>query len=189
VYPDDPGGLARLAATGDEAAWAALVRLFGGLVWSVARSHGLGTADAEEVFQTTWLRLTEHVGRLKEPDRVGAWLATTARHESLKTIRAGRRAAPTDDLGALDRGDDMTPELAVLESEAADAQAARLRRVWSAYQDLPPRCRELLRALIASPPLPYAEIAAMLGIPVGSIGPTRGRCLRQLRDLLGSTDA
>ena len=188
MYPEDPGDLARRAATGDEAAWSGLVRLFGGLVWSVARAYGLGTADAEEVFQTTWLRLTEHVGRLKEPDRVGAWLATTARHESLKTIRAGRRAAPTDDVDALDRSDDMTPELAVLESEAAGAQAARLRRVWSAYQDLPPRCRELLGVLMATPPLPYVEIAALLGIPIGSIGPTRGRCLRQLRDLLGRTD-
>ena len=184
MYADDAGGLARLAAAGDEAAWSGLVRLFGGLVWSVARAHGLGTADAEEVFQTTWLRLTEHVGRLKEPDRVGAWLATTARNESLKTIRAGRRAAPTDDLDLLDRGDDVTPELLLLESEEAAAQSARVRRVWSAYQQLPARCRELLRVLIATPPLPYAQVATMFGIAVGSIGPTRGRCLRQLRDML-----
>jgi RNA polymerase sigma factor (sigma-70 family) len=184
VDPDEVGGLVRLAAGGDEAAWAGLVRRFSGLVWSVARAHGLGGVDAEEVFQTTWLRLTEHVGRLKEPDRVGAWLATTARHESLKTIRAGQRTFPTGDLEVLDRGDDTTPEVLMLASEDAVAESTRLRRAWSAYQRLPIRCRELLRVLIATPPLPYVEIAAMFGIAVGSIGPTRARCLRQLRKLL-----
>jgi len=172
------------AATGDEKAWAALVQGFSGLVWSVARAHGLGNADAEEVFQTTWLRLTEHVGRLKQPQHVGAWLATTARHESLKAIRAGRRAAPTDDLDALDSGDDVTPEVVVLESEAAAAEASRMRDLWSAFLHLPDRCRALLRVLISSPPMPYTEISEMFGIPVGSIGPTRGRCLQRLRVLL-----
>jgi len=185
VYPDDPGSLVRLAASGDEGAWAALVKRYGGLVWSVARAHGLGQADAEEVFQTTWLRLTEHVGRLKEPDRVGAWLATTARHEALKTIRGSRRTTPTDDFDALDLTDGLTPEQAVLEAEENDAGAARLKRVWEAFQRLPDRCRELLRVLVATPPLPYLEIAAMFGIAVGSIGPTRGRCLRRLREMLG----
>jgi RNA polymerase sigma factor (sigma-70 family) len=188
MYPDDPGPLVRLAAGGDEGAWAALVKRFGGLVWSVARAHGLGQADAEEVFQTTWLRLTEHVGRLKEPDRVGAWLATTARHEALKTIRASRRTIPTDDLDDLDAADGLTPELAVLESEENDSGVARLKRVWEAFQRLPERCRALLRVLVATPPLPYLEIATMFGIAVGSIGPTRGRCLRQLRDLLGDAE-
>jgi RNA polymerase sigma factor (sigma-70 family) len=184
VHPDDAGGLVQLAATGDQAAWAGLVQRFSGLIWSVARAHGLGNADAEEVFQTTWLRLTEHVGRLKEPDRVGAWLATTARHESLKTIRAGQRTFPTDDLDVLDQGDDATPEVLILASEEAATAATRARQTWSAYQRLPIRCRELLRVLIATPPLPYVEIAAMFGIAVGSIGPTRARCLRQLRKLL-----
>ncbi len=174
-----------MAADGDEEAWGVLVKRFSGLVWSVARAHGLGTADAEEVFQTTWLRLTEHIGRLKEPGRVGAWLATTARHESLKAIRAGRRTTPTDDVEALDPGDERTPESLLLESEDNAAETARLRRVWAAFHQLPDRCRELLRVLIATPPLPYTDIAAMFGIAVGSIGPTRGRCLRQLRELLG----
>jgi len=188
VNSDDPGVLVRAAASGDETAWAALVERFSGLVWSVARAHNLSNADAEEVFQTTWLRLTEHVGRLKEPDRVGAWLATTARNESLKTIRAGRRATPTDDLETLDvPSPDATPEALAVASEEATAAADRLRRVWEAFQLLPQRCRELLRVLVAVPPLPYIEIAAMLGIAVGSIGPTRGRCLSQLRDLLGET--
>jgi RNA polymerase sigma factor (sigma-70 family) len=178
------GALARAAAGGDEAAWAGLVHRFAGLVWSVARAHGLSAADAEEVFQTTWLRLTEHIGRLKEPDRVAGWLATTARHECLKTIRAGTRTSPTAEISTLDRGDDVTPEVLLLAAEDAAAQTARLRRAWAAFQRLPERCRELLRVLMATPPLPYTEIAEMFGIAVGSIGPTRARCLRQLRELL-----
>jgi RNA polymerase sigma factor (sigma-70 family) len=186
VESADPGVLVRAAASGDEQAWAVLVERFSGLVWSVARAHGLGNADAEEVFQTTWLRLTEHAGRLKEPERVGAWLATTARNESLKTIRAGQRTTPTDNLDTLDVASiDATPEALAVASEEATAEAARLQRVWTAFQQLPDRCRELLRVLIAVPPLPYVEIAAMFGIAVGSIGPTRGRCLNQLRSLLG----
>jgi RNA polymerase sigma factor (sigma-70 family) len=187
VQADDAGSaagqLVRLAAGGDESAWSALVRRFSGLVWSVARAHNLRGADAEEVFQTTWLRLTEHVGRLKEPDRVGAWLATTARHESLKLIRSGKRAAPTDDLDSLDHGDDDSPEMQLLNAEQAAADDLTKRRLWAAFQRLPDRCRELLRVLIADPPLPYTEISAMFGIAIGSIGPTRGRCLRQLREL------
>jgi RNA polymerase sigma factor (sigma-70 family) len=167
VDSGDPSGLVRAAASGDEAAWAALVERFSGLVWSVARAHGLSNADAEEVFQTTWLRVTEHVGRLKEPDRVGAWLATTARNESLKTIRAGQRATPTDDLETWDVvSPDATPETLAVASEEATAEADRLRRVWDAFQRLPERCRELLRMLVAVPPLPYIEIAALLGIAV-----------------------
>lgn len=188
MYPDDAGALARLAAGGDETAWAQLVRRFSGLVWSVTRACGLGTADAEDVFQTTWLRLTEHIGRLNEPDRVGAWLATTARRESIKIINGRRRVSPTDDLDALDAGDQDAPEALLVQSEEQAAEHARLRTVWSAYEQLPARCRELLRVLFATPPLPYTEIADLLGIAVGSIGPTRGRCLRQVRELLGDAE-
>ncbi len=187
MYPDDAGVLVRSAADGDEAAWATLVKRFSGLVWSVARAYGLGFADAEEVFQTTWLRLAEHVGRLREPDRVGAWLATTARHEAFKVIRARKYASPTDDLDKLDRGDEVTPETLLLNAEEASADAARARLVWSAFQQLPARCQELLRVLLATPPLPYVDVAAMFGIAVGSIGPTRGRCLDQLRALLAGS--
>src|SRR6266545_7019707 len=115
---EDVGALVKSAANGDDQAWAALVERFGRLVWSVARGHGLGAADAEEVFQTTWLRLTEHVGRLKEPERVGGWLATTARHESLKLIRLRARTTVTDNPHVLDQGsDEASPEQAVLDSE------------------------------------------------------------------------
>ena len=186
--PDEIGVLVRAAADGDESAWARLVDRFSGLVWSVSRAHGLAQADAEEVFQTTWLRLAEHIGRLKEPASVGSWLATTARHEALKTIRAARRTYPTSDFDVLDRGDDATPEVIAVASEDAMAKAARAKDVWWAFQRLPQRCRELLRVLTATPPLSYAEVADMFGIAIGSIGPTRGRCLRAIRELLAGID-
>ena len=88
-----PGDLAKAAAGGDEAAWRALVERFSGLIWSVTRAYRLGAADAADVFQTTWLRLAEHIGRLDHPEYVGAWLATTARRESLRAARASATAA------------------------------------------------------------------------------------------------
>ena len=85
------GELVRAAAAGDQRAWEALVGRFGGLVWSVARAHGLSRADAADVSQTAWLRLVEHLHRLRDPERVGTWLASTARHEALRILRRGRR--------------------------------------------------------------------------------------------------
>jgi RNA polymerase sigma factor (sigma-70 family) len=185
VDSEDTGVLVRSAADGDQAAWKALVTRYGWLVWSAARGYGLGRADAEEVFQTTWLRLTEHLTRLKEPERVGAWLATTARREAARVVRARARVTVTDDSGLLDRGTDSdSPERLVLESEEATAELTRARQVWSAFQQLSDRCRELLRLLTAVPRISYLEIAATLQVPVGSIGPTRARCLARLRALL-----
>lgn len=182
---DDVGGLVLAAAGGDAGAWRALVERFSGLVWSVARGHGLSAADAEEVYQTTWLRFAEHVGRLKEPDRAGAWLATTARHECFRVARARTRVDLTGDLDALPpQVDDRSPETAVVESEESAAELAVLRGVWESFQALPARCLRLLRALLATPPPSYADVAAAFEMPIGSIGPTRARCLARLRDLL-----
>jgi RNA polymerase sigma factor (sigma-70 family) len=190
TVPLDDAVLVRSAASGDKAAWAALVDRFGGLVWSVARGYRLGFADAEEVFQTTWLRFAENVSRLREPDRVGAWLATTARHESLKLIRLAARSLTTHDAYLMERAsDEPSPEDAVLESEDGAERLRRARLMWSAFQQLPARCQQLLRLLIAVPPPSYAEIAATLGIAIGSIGPTRGRCLQQLRVQLADSEA
>ena len=190
VHPDDVGVLVRSAASGDKTAWTALVKHFSGLVWSIARAHRLGSADAEEVFQITWLRLIENVSRLKDPERVGAWLATTARNESVKVIRLGTRTTITDSAYVLDRAsDEESPENVVLESEEGSARMRRTRQLWSAFHQLPGRCQQLLRMLIASPPPSYADIAALLEIAIGSIGPTRGRCLQQLRALLAESEA
>jgi RNA polymerase sigma factor (sigma-70 family) len=185
VRTDDVGGLVLAAARGDATSWRALVERFSGLVWSVARGHGLANADAEEVYQTTWLRFAEHVGRLKEPDRAGAWLATTARHECFRLSRARTRVDLTDDLdGLAPQVDERSPETAVVESEETAAELERLRGLWESFHELPAPCLRLLRALLASPPPSYAEIAVAFEIPIGSIGPTRARCLGRLRDLL-----
>jgi RNA polymerase sigma factor (sigma-70 family) len=190
VDPDEIGGLTRAAAGGDAAAWLGLVERFSGLVWSVIRQYRLGAADVADVFQTTWLRLAEHIGRIENPEHVGAWLATTARRESLRTARAATRILPTDDAAILDRShiDDHSPELAVLDAEQAVVDSERAARLWRTFHQLSGRCRELLGVLMASPPPSYVEVAAALDMPVGSIGPTRARCLHRLRERLMSQE-
>lgn len=182
--PDDTGQLVRGAVGGDEVAWRGLVARFSGLVWAIARAHRLGNADAADVFQTTWLRLAEHIGRIEHPDRVGAWIATAARRECLQSLRSSAKVVLTDDAERLD----LTPaggnptEDAVLAAEQEKEDADRAAALWRAFSRLPSRCRELLRVLMASPPPSYAEVAAALGLPLGSIGPTRARCLARLRE-------
>jgi RNA polymerase sigma factor (sigma-70 family) len=169
-----PGPLVSAASAGDQSAWDALVERYGGLVWSVARAHRLSQADAADVSQTTWLRLVEHLGRLRDPDKVGAWLAATARHECLRVIRHTGRFVPDDDI-ELYQGADDVPMHARL--SAAEEQSA----LWRALEAIGERCRTLLRVLMADPPPSYDEVAAALSMPIGSIGPTRARCLEQLR--------
>jgi RNA polymerase sigma factor (sigma-70 family) len=186
VSPEDTGLLVRGAAGGDEAAWHGLVTRFSSLVWAVARAHRLANADAADVYQTTWLRLAEHIGRIEHPERVGAWLATAARRECLQSLRSAAKVAPTDDIDRLD----ITPtvgnptEDAVIAAETEREDADRTAAMWRAFGRLSGRCRELLRILMASPPPSYAEVAAALELPLGSIGPTRARCLQRLREEL-----
>jgi RNA polymerase sigma factor (sigma-70 family) len=189
VERGDAGQLVTRAADGDEAAWQRLVELFSGLVWSVTRAFRLANADAADVFQTTWLRLAEHIRRIDHPDRVGAWLATAARRECLQHLRSAGRAMPTDDLHRLEGTPVLNnpTEEAILEAEREQEDAARAVALWRAMGRLPARCHELLRVLMASPPPSYAEVAAALGLPVGSIGPTRARCLRTLRENLAES--
>jgi RNA polymerase sigma factor (sigma-70 family) len=188
VPANDLGTLVRAAANGDATAWEALVARFSGLVWSVARGHGLSRADAEDVYQTVWFRLAEHIDRIKEPDRIGSWLATTARNECLRLFRAGARTSITSDPDTLDSGNRGTaspsPEQLLVESEDAATEVDRLHELWRGFVQLSDRCRRLLRVLMASPPPSYAEAAAALDMPIGSIGPTRARCLAKLRELV-----
>ena len=186
--PDEVGGLVRAASGGDGAAWKAIVEHFSGLVWAVMRGYRLGPADAADVFQTTWLRLAEHLGRIANPGSVGAWLATTARRESLRTVRVSARTVPADHttLVSLGQVDDHSPEQALLDSEQAMLDSQRARQLWRAFRDLSVRCQQLLRVLTATPPPSYAEAAAALDMPVGSIGPSRARCLDRLREKLSS---
>jgi RNA polymerase sigma factor (sigma-70 family) len=183
VDRDQVGRLAEEAARGDETAWKTLVEGFSGLVWSITRSYGLSSADAADACQTVWLRLAEHIGRIDNPQYVGAWLATTARHEAVRVARLGARVVPTDDPAVLEVGiaDEPSPEEAVVKSEHALIDSRGASRLWRALGALSARCQKLLRILSASPPPSYADVAAALGMPVGSIGPTRARCLRQLR--------
>ncbi|CAM5293923.1 sigma-70 family RNA polymerase sigma factor [Streptomyces hirsutus] len=186
----DVGALVRSAAGGDAAAWKSIVEGLGPLVWSVVRAHRLSDADAHEVYQTVWFRFAQNLGRIREPEKTGAWLASTARHECLKVLRNARRLTLTDDPQLLDRvSEDGTPEQSLLEAEEAAAQSERVRRMWQEFEELGDRCRQLLRVLIASPPPSYQEVSAALGIAVGSIGPLRQRCLRRLRARLEARGA
>jgi RNA polymerase sigma factor (sigma-70 family) len=166
--------LVQAAAEGDQEAWDALVDRFAGLVWAIARAHRLSATDAADVSQTTWLRLVEHLGRIRDPERIGGWLAATARHECLRVIRhRGRFVADGDvDLDAV--ANEPEPSTLLLATE-------RTAALWRAVEALPERCRMLIRALMADPPPSYEDLAAAFGIPIGSIGPTRARCLEQLK--------
>ena len=170
----DAGLLVRAAATGDEAAWDALVARFSNLVWAIARNHRLCSADAAEVSQTTWMRLAEHIDRLQDPSKVGGWLATTARHEALRVLRGASREIPM--------GEDL-PEPPACEHALDDdlLRSERDRALWRAFSRLPARDQTLLRLLVSDPMPSYEEIAESMGMPVGSIGPTRARCLERLR--------
>jgi RNA polymerase sigma factor (sigma-70 family) len=177
------GSLVKAAAGGDAAAWRALVESFSDLIWSIARGYRLGSADAADVFQTVWLRLAEHLGRIENPDHVGAWLATTARRESLRVARSSARMVPMGDTALADvaQADEASPEQAVLQADQARRDAQLARQMWRVFGELSARCQQLLRVLMATPPPSYAEVASALELPLGSIGPTRARCLRQLR--------
>ncbi len=172
----DLSDLVRGAAEGDEQAWVALVERFSGLVWSVARAFRLSQADAADVSQTTWLRLAEHLGDIHEPQGVGAWLATTTRRECLRTLQKAQRTIPNDFEDDHLVSPDNTAEVDT--SLDGGRQAAALHR---AVDDLPEPGRALLRVLMADPAPSYAGAAKALNMPIGSIGPTRARCLQRLR--------
>lgn len=167
--------LVAAAGQGNGAAWDALVGRFAGLVWSIPRDLGLSSADAADVSQTAWLRLAEHLGRIREPEHVGAWLATTARNESMRTMRRASRQRPLDPgSSSFVREDGQSVDSGLLETERDAA-------LWRAFAQLSSFCQVLLRTLMADPTPSYAEISAQLGMPVGSIGPKRNRCLDRLR--------
>jgi RNA polymerase sigma factor (sigma-70 family) len=178
LEPQEIRDLVASAAEGDRGAWERLVDEFAGLVWAVIRSCGLFGAEAADVSQTVWLRFVEHVDRLREAERTGAWLATTARHECFRVLRRSGRQVPTGDVPELAAPDDADHVVNVL--TAAEARGA----VLAAMEHIPARCQQLLRLMAAEPPLTYDEIAEVLGVRRGWIGPTRGRCIDRLRRLL-----
>ena len=170
--------LVAAAASGQQGAWDALVERFASTVWAIARGHRLNSADAADGFQTTWLRLLEHLDRIQQPERVGAWLATTARRECLRVLRmSGRQVANGDDFDVMADPQTSRSHDRGLVTEERDRMLNQL------VDRLPTRSQVLLRLLSADPPLSYKEISDTLSMPIGSIGPTRARALEQLRRL------
>jgi RNA polymerase sigma factor (sigma-70 family) len=164
------------AKSGDREAWDALFNSYVSLLWSIALRHGLRESDAADVVQSTWLRLLEHIDDIRDSARIGAWLATTAQRESLRCVAQRRRIVLSDDDEVFDGPDRLLAPVdeALLAREQAGVALAALAA-------LPPSWRELLERLTQDPPLSYEDIGADLGVPVGSIGPTRGRCVRRMR--------
>jgi len=166
--------LVAAAAAGEPRAWSQLIDRYAVLVRSVCRAHRLDDADADDVAQLTWLRAVEHIGRLRDPDRFGAWVGTTARHECLRILRGRKRVVPTADEVQPLFAEHVDPD----EAELAAERRAAVRRALAA---LPERQRTLLRLLHSQSEPSYEAIGSALGMPVGSIGPTRGRALERLR--------
>jgi RNA polymerase sigma factor (sigma-70 family) len=169
--------LVNAARAGDQEAWNALVDRFLPLVTAIIARYRLSNADADDVNQTVWLRLVEHLDTIREPRAVPGWLVTTARHESLRVIRVRNRDVLLDPQGPM--MDLLAEETDMDEGMVSDERSQALRE---AMAELSPARQELLSLLLADPPLSYEEISNKLGIPIGSIGPTRARALEQLRN-------
>ncbi|HSI57205.1 MAG TPA: sigma-70 family RNA polymerase sigma factor [Ideonella sp.] len=194
-----PGGLAdasdaelvALCREGRQSAWVALVRRFQRLVYTVPRRAGLSEEQAADVFQLCFATLHEQLARLQQPERVQAWLVTTARRETLRLIELSRRTVSTTVAGIDADGESRSEDLCdglPGPDPLPDDQLERLQmqhRVRRALQQLEPRSRELVECLfLRDPPLSYEEVAERLQISPGSVGPTRARCLEKLRVLL-----
>ena len=162
----DVARLVRRAASGDRWAWERLVDQYARLVWAMTRDFRLAESDAADVAQATWLRLLEHIDRLECPDRVGSWLAATARHECLRSLAARKKLVLVNDDVALHRA--AAHEPGADERILADERAQVVRE---ALSRLPRPWQRLLELLMADPPASHAQISDQLGLPVGSIGP------------------
>jgi RNA polymerase sigma factor (sigma-70 family) len=162
------------ASAGDAAALRSLVDRFDRALRSVTRFYRLSQWDADDIIQTTWLAFLEHGRTLREPAAVSGWLMTTARRQSLRLLQRGMREQPTDD-PTLGDNVDGDPHHELL---AAERRAALL----GALEELPLRKRRLMTLLVAKPDMSYEEVGQTLGMPIGSIGPTRLRSISHLRD-------
>jgi RNA polymerase sigma factor (sigma-70 family) len=164
------------AQTGDQQAWNALVERYAPLVWSICRRYGLGGADAADVGQNVWLALVDQLGNIRDPAALPGWLATSTRRECNRVLRTRSSQAA---VVVLDAANIPSQQTDIVEQELLVAERhAALRE---AFTGLPAGCQRLMAMLIEDPPVPYAKISAELGIPIGSIGPTRRRCLDKLR--------
>ncbi len=166
--------LVRAAAEGDGRAWAEIVVRYGDLVRATVAGFRLQQADAADAMQNTWLRALERIGTVRDPERLGGWLTTTAARECLAVLRRSKRELPVDAFVDQVAWTGPTPETRVLRDE-------RDRAVDAAVAQLPTRRRQLVDAIFRGPDNDYAQVARVTGMPVGSIGPTRGRALVELR--------
>ena len=169
--------LVTCARKGDKQAWDVLVERYSPLIWSICRRHRLRDADAEDVGQSVWSHLVDQLDNVRDPAALPGWLATTTRRECLRVLRAAREPLTAGyrlDAQILPAEQARTAEQELLVAERHTA----LRE---AFLALPPSDQRLIGLLLEDPPVPYAEISARLGIPVGSIGPTRRRYLEKLR--------
>jgi len=165
--------LVRAGHDGERDARTELVTRFQGLVRAVVASFRLQESDAADAIQNTWLRALPRLDTVRDPDRLGAWLATIARRECLALLTKAARETPTDLNDVVRAAPEPGPEAIVLDADSREA-------VNRAVADLPARRRDLIHALFYGPPVSYAEVARATGLPIGSIGPTRLRTLRAL---------
>ena len=170
--------LMNAARQGSDDAVGEMVTEFSPLLWHVARAAGLSSGDAEDVLQTVWTRLLEHLDDIRTPAALGGWLVVTAKREAWRVRAAERRQIPaeTDSFAELPDQGTGSEETVILDDQR--------RTLWAAIRQLSPRCQELLRIIAFVPQADYAAVAAKLGMRIGSIGPTRGRCLAKLRAVL-----
>jgi RNA polymerase sigma factor (sigma-70 family) len=182
--PTEGGLAARMAVDlcahrdGDPGAMARLVRRATPLLWHVARGYRLDTGTAEDVVQNALLALVRHGDSITEPHAVLRWLIVTARRESIRAAQAKDRTELVEDPGVtMVAPESDGPEPRVLADVAQKV-------LWRNVSQLPVRCQRLLRAIAFAERPDYAALSEALGVPVGSIGPTRGRCLAKLRSLL-----
>ncbi|HTZ26666.1 MAG TPA: sigma-70 family RNA polymerase sigma factor [Streptosporangiaceae bacterium] len=169
--------LVRASASGDEAAWNVLVRRYSPLVMAVTRSYRLSADDAQDVSQTVWLRLVEQLANLRKPEALPGWIATTTRRECSRKIRQARRVLPVDPQvdAAMQQSTTVDPDAAILRAELRQALRDGL-------SELSARDQWILQLRAADPPKSYQEISQLLGMPIGSIGPTLRRSLDKLRE-------
>jgi RNA polymerase sigma factor (sigma-70 family) len=163
------------AQGGDARAWDTLVERFAPLIWSICRKYQLDRTDAEDVGQNVWMILMNHLDSVRDPNALAGWLATITRRECFKVLRAGCK------LPANGKAPEDPPAESATSAEHELLLAERSAALHEAFCRLPLSSQRLLTLLIADPPVPYAEISARLGIPIGSIGPSRRRCLEKLR--------
>jgi RNA polymerase sigma factor (sigma-70 family) len=176
------GALFAAYRDGDEQKMGELVDLLTPILWHTVRAQRLDREAAEDVVQTTWLSLVRSSHAITDPQAVLQWLIVTARREAWRVARQSRRAEPQDESFEVAGAPEDVPEEIALRN---DTQS----RLWWHIAMLPERCRELLRVIAFADRPDYAALASALGMPIGSIGPTRGRCIAKLRVLLANDPA